>query len=173
MYSVIYRPLTLTTVCDDDWLMKHMRMCTMVVHYGSDDMCSAVRSLTVSLSSQTLRVELLPVGERAPEQLWWVQGGPRHQRGAAQRRRPDAAGADDGPGGRSQEPAGQEELEEELQHESTQASPRLTVSHNTFNPLKHHDLQWGFCLLWCHSLEYLQVLHISKICTKNHYIKFY
>lgn len=60
-------------------------------------------------------MELLPSGERAPEQLWRVPSCEGHLSGAAQRRRPDPAGADDGPGGRSPEPFGQEDLEEVLQ----------------------------------------------------------
>lgn len=63
-------------------------------------------------SLQALCVELLPSGERAPEQLRWVSCGPGYLCGAAQRWRPDAAGTDDGPGGRSPEPLGQEDLEE-------------------------------------------------------------
>lgn len=64
---------------------------------------------------QALCVELLPSGERAPEQLRRVPSCEGHLGGAAQRRRSDPAGADDGPGGRSQEPIGQEDLEEVLQ----------------------------------------------------------
>ena len=67
------------------------------------------------LDLQTLRVELLPPGERTPEQLRRVPRRAGHLGGAAQRRRPDAAGADDGPGRRRAEPLGQEGPQEVLQ----------------------------------------------------------
>lgn len=64
---------------------------------------------------QAFRVEFLPFGERASEQLWRVSGREGHLCGAAQRRWPDAAGADDGPGGWRSEPLWEEDPEEVLQ----------------------------------------------------------
>lgn len=80
-----------------------------------------------SPGQQALRVELLPSGERTPEQLWRVPGGSRHLSGAAECGRPDTAGADDGPGGRSAQSAGQEELEAQLQPVPEAPAAVLTV----------------------------------------------
>ena len=75
-------------------------------------------------------MELLPPGERAPQQLRRVPRGAGHLGGAAERRRPDAAGADDGPGRGREEPHGQEAPQEVLQPVSA-APPavHLPVSH--------------------------------------------
>ena len=49
--------------------------------------------------AQAIRLELLPPGERAPQQLWTVPRGARHLHRADGLQRPGAAGEDDGPGG--------------------------------------------------------------------------
>lgn len=72
-------------------------------------------------------MELLPSGERAPEQLRRVPRRQGHLGGAAQRRRPDAPGSDDGPGGRRPEPPQEQAVEAQPERVPAQASPRLTV----------------------------------------------
>lgn len=85
-----------------------------------------------TFTPQALCVELLPSGERAPEQLWRVPRRQGHFCGAAQCRRPDAAGANDGPGRRRAEPLGQKELEEVLQPVAPPPPALLlTVRHDT------------------------------------------
>lgn len=81
----------------------------------------------LSLSTQAVCVELLPSGERAPEQLRRVPRRQGHLGGAAQRRRPDAPGPDDGPGGRRPEPPQEQTVEAQPERVPAQASPRLTV----------------------------------------------
>lgn len=72
-------------------------------------------------------MELLPSGERAPEQLRRVPCREGHLGGAAQRRRPDAPGPDDGPGGRRPQPPQEQAVEAQPERVPAQASPRLTV----------------------------------------------